>query len=185
MADSNELDPTETPALPLAWTETPATPSAATQRQGRQPRPCRAHWSCRPRCSARSPCPTALPAPRSSRSCRAAPRSTPPAPAAMAPAAPTAPPGAASRPGARVWAASRSPAIPTPSPCTWYAVPIRGLPSARSACISRRSAPRICSPVSRSTCATRASPWWSKASPGPRASARVARPPPRCPACCA
>ena len=37
----------------------------------------------------------------------------------------------------------------------------------------------------RSTCATRASPWWWRASPGRRASGRAARPPPRCPACCA
>ena len=29
--------------------------------------------------------------------------------------------------------------IPTPSPCTWSAAPIRASPSARSACISRRA----------------------------------------------
>jgi len=57
--------------------------------------------------------------------------------------------------------------------------------SSRSACTSRRSAPPTCSPASRSTCATRASPWSWKVSPGPAAHGRAARPPPRCPACCA
>ena len=48
-----------------------------------------------------------------------------------------------------------------------------------------RSRPPICWPGCRSTCATPASPWWSRASPVPKASARAARPRPRCPACCA
>jgi len=43
----------------------------------------------------------------------------------------------------------------------------------------------ICWPAARSTCAIRASPWSSRGSPGRRASGRAARPPPRCPACCA
>ena len=49
---------------------------------------------------------------------------------------------------------------------------------------SPRSAPPICSPAARSTCATRGSPWSSRGSPGPRLPGRAARPHPRCPACC-
>jgi hypothetical protein len=64
--------------------------------------------------------------------------------------------------------ANRSPPIPTPSPCTWCAVPMRASPSVRSACTSRRSVPPTCWPGCRSTCVTRASPGRCGNGGGPR-----------------